>query len=157
MLFQFGWGTAQSWPNWLGRVATFVMFGFYPTGALLRLAPSNDLIDLVGLGLMILAGLVAAAFTASYTYQLTHGHDDLLDERERQVRHKAHTLAYSGLAALLLSALIYMQLASDQNWWMPSDGDHWKTLFWGGIIAVFTFPAASLVWTEPARSGDDDD
>ncbi|MCA3692887.1 hypothetical protein [Aquidulcibacter sp.] len=157
MSFQFGWGPAGSWPNWLGRAATFVMFTFYPIGAMLRLAPSNDWMDLGGLGLMIVAGLVAAAFSASYAYQLSHAHDDLLDERERQVRHKAHTLAYSGLAALLISALIYMQLAHDQKWWMPSDGDHWKTLFWGGIIAVFTFPAASLVWTEPAHSHDNDE
>ncbi|MCZ8164472.1 hypothetical protein [Silanimonas sp.] len=148
MTSSFGRTRAQVWPGSTARIATVVILVGYPVGALVRLLHPDTVLDVLGLAMIAIAGLVAAAFTATYAYQLVNRKEDQLDERERYVRYRAHTVAYTGIAAILLLGTIYLQLAFDFGWWMPENRGHWEAIFWGVLIAVLTLPATCLVWSD---------
>lgn len=75
--------------------------------------------------------------------------DQELDERQLHLRNAAYLSAYRIVGALVVSALIYAQLATDFGWWLPDTYNAWQAVFWGAWILVVTLPTALLAWSEP--------
>jgi MFS family permease len=138
-------GSARS----AASVRTLGLLGLtlYPAGALLRqFGPDSAPIQVGGL-LLILAALGCAALIAGTRLsRITAEEKDHLDEYEERLRAFTMERSYAFLVALLLIAVIYMALASDFGWWVPSGYDQWNGVFWGAFLFATLVPPTVLAF-----------
>lgn len=75
--------------------------------------------------------------------------DELLDERQVQVRNRAYRLGYSFVSLLLIMLISYLLMAADMGWSSLAAYDQRSGLFWTLFAVVLVLPSAILAWTEP--------
>ena len=133
------------------RTLSLVSLVAYPAGALTLAWGDGPLSAVLGYG-AILMSLVAAAVIMSARLQRIVGEQpDKLDEYELKLRARAMWGAYTGLSVLLLIGIIYLAIASDAGWWLPTTYDHFSGLFWGVFLYTSLLPSAVLAWqVDPA-------
>lgn len=109
---------------------------------------------------LVLAGttafyLVSFAIRGSVQHVADKG-DDGLDERQRVVRDRAYRSACHVVTGALMSTLLYGQLASQFQLWLPPAG-----VFQIGLPLVFaltfTLPTAIVAWNEPDPEPEEED
>jgi hypothetical protein len=159
----FYWRKSEK-PYQLGQTAmraltTFVLLA-YPAGAIMQLvmpenAPRHSLlmVEIGGLGLMILALLALVLIAPSSLQRIVGEEVKHLDEFELDLRRRANAMAYQIFTVLTLLALLYFGVASDAgrlDLWMPDAFDHWNAIIWGAILYAFVLPTAVLSWIAPA-------
>ncbi|GMA15852.1 hypothetical protein E5F05_06715 [Deinococcus metallilatus] len=81
--------------------------------------------------------------------------DRRLDERQREVVMQARTQAYWVVSLLFVFGTIYLSLASERGWPLPTGPDSWQLIATGVSFLVGVMPAAILAWTEPDSPGED--
>lgn len=101
------------------------------------------------------AGLVAggAAFflLRILTGRMCGGFSRLLDEREREWRHRVTYLGYQALSFLMVAALIYLVVVSD-----TTDGGYRGALMMSALLVTgTTVPAIVLGWSLPDDDPED--
>lgn len=131
------------------RLAVVLQFGCYPLIFLLRQA--------VGLPTGLAAGVALIGFivVSVYLYYRTglwhfgNAPDEQVDERQIQIRNQAYRFAYIGLSTVVLLVIIFITLASDFQWSVPTTYEQLGPLFWVAWTFVMTLPSSILAWTEP--------
>lgn len=102
---------------------------------------------------------ILAVATAMLAYKLMRGElwrianeeDRKLDEREIVLRNRAYRTAYTILAAGMLLALVYWQIATDAGLWLPQGESAQTILIAGAFLFALTLPSAALAWIAPPR------
>ena len=129
--------------RWLTALA---FAGFVVSRVIERLAPGTFL---VGLGL--LAGLAAALAMvmalSSRAQRLLTDHERKLDEYQRSQRSAALSRSYAILSALVVGAGLYVILALDWDWPLPSSRDTLHDLAFGAVLLTSLLPVTILAWT----------
>ncbi len=100
---------------------------------------------------IVVYGIIYSALRVSVQQIATKGK---LDERERTVRDNAYRLAYHIVTGILLWTLLYAQLASQFQWWLPQPPERMLSpiigLTLGLVLAVTsTLPTSIIAWNEP--------
>jgi hypothetical protein len=135
------------------RALLVVLYTAYPLGWALQFGvedggPTSLVADGVGLALVFVAVLAFSAIARSSVQRIMHEPEEVLDERERAERNRAHQSAYVALSAILLLGLIHQMLAQDlsaNGWvtvWTPTTYHDWSVVFWGMTFLAFTLPTA---------------
>lgn len=129
----------------------------YPVGALLRvLGPDTPVTDIGGLLLVLVAFGCAFVVAQSRVSRITGEESSLLDEYEHSLRREVLAAAYGHLTGVVAIVLLYLALASDFGWWLPSVDDHWSGLFWGFFLVAYMLPATLLAFRlQPGDLGDE--
>lgn len=140
--------TPGSWHPATIKIMLILAMGCYPMGGIVMLNAKGDKwIQLTGFGLMIVSLLCAAVLVSSSLQRVVSEETKLLDERELVWRQKSNTFAYHTFTVLVLLMVIYFGMATDSNWWLPSNFDHWNSIFWGIVLYATLLPTAYLAWT----------
>lgn len=145
--------------RWLSVAA----LALYPAGALLHLfdpSAALDGWDWGGYALILAALLAFAGLVGTGVQRIAADETARLDDVERDMRRKAYSQAYHGVAAILLIGVFYMEFAHDVQGrlglWAPASGDEWNAVMWGALLLVFVLPTACLAWSMPAREIEED-
>lgn len=131
------------------RLAVVLQFSCYPLILLLR--------QVVGLPTGLAAGLALIGFVIAsvYLYYRTglwhfgNAPDEQVDERQIQIRNQAYRYAYVGLSLAVMLGIIFVTLAVDFRWSLPTTYEQLSPLFWVAWTFVMTLPSSILAWTEP--------
>ena len=134
------------------RALTATCLSAYPVGALvLALAPKSLATSMAGYALILLALLSYAPLIGSSIQRIVGEQVKLLDEFELRLRGRALSLAYAMFTGLMLLAILYAALASDNGAWVPSSYGAFNGLFWGVFLYAAVLPTAILSWlVEPS-------
>lgn len=140
-------------PTGAARTLFTALYVLYPLGCALQLGPDNAgqrVLSIAGLLLVAAALIIFAVLAGSSLQRQAQEPEAKLDERELMQRNRAAYRAFSVFGAIVLIALIYMQLSFDFAdriaLWTPTSPEHWNALFWGALILALTLPAAFLAW-----------
>ncbi|MEO7564502.1 MAG: hypothetical protein ABIR63_05890 [Sphingomicrobium sp.] len=137
----------------LGTVRTLTAAALfaYPAGALIREFGSGVIAPIVGFALIVVALMSTAALMGSSIQRIVGEQVELLDEFELKLRNRAVGSAYKLLSLLILLAVIYAAIASDQQWWIPHTYGEFSGLFWGAFLYCALLPSVFLTWiVEPS-------
>lgn len=119
----------------------------YPAGALLLAQTPASLASTIAGYSLILASLASIVPLISSSLQRIVGEQThILDEYELKLRSEAMNQAYNLFSALVLSAVIYLAVATDFGMWVPRSYDNFSALFWGIFIYATVLPVAILSW-----------
>lgn len=108
--------------------------------------------------LLSIAGVVATVaihswLLAPFTQRIADRKEIELDERQEAVRNRAHRTAYQILGAVVLTALLYLQIDLqyfDGRLWSPDMTAQNMTSVLGGTIwLIITLPTSIIAWNEP--------
>lgn len=80
----------------------------------------------------------------------------VLDEHERLVIAQAQAKSYAVLAAAIMAALLYSQLARGFGWWLPRAADL-NELYLPVIVMIGILPIVIAEWTVPLPPADDEE
>lgn len=127
------------------RLLVLLTLVAYPAGALLRTFGADNLAVKAGGLLLVLASLIGLALLAGTRLNRITGEVPAqLDEYERNLRASAMETAFQIFAGFVLLGIVYIALASERGWWVPSGYDEWNGLFWGAFLYALTLPTAVL-------------
>ena len=91
-----------------------------------------------------------ALTTSTYGKIVNEWKEARLDEREQQVRNRAHFVAYAILGVLVMTVALYGYIAADSgSLWLPTTENELQAVFWGVLLVASSLPAAVLAWLEP--------
>ncbi len=117
-----------------------------------------------GIGLVFTAGLLPSglalmsAFWAISQLALPYAtegmgrNEQLVDERQLQVRDRAFYRAYQILSSVFGLWVVYEGIArtNERQWfWVPQTFDEYQAIVWGYLLVSMTLPSALIAWTEP--------
>lgn len=117
-----------------------------------------------GFGLIFAAGLLPSglalmsAFWAisqlalPYATEGSGRNEQLVDERQLQVRDRAFYRAYQILSSVFGLWVVYEGIArtNERQWlWVPQTFDEYQAIVWGYLLVSMTLPSALIAWTEP--------
>lgn len=76
--------------------------------------------------------------------------EELIDERMREVRDRQYRVAYTGLSAVMVVALLILWISADATRiaWRP-EAHHLEALFWGFTLTAISLPSMAVAWSEP--------
>lgn len=140
---------------WRRRAVVAIYGGYATVVGLFWLNANADLPLWTGVlpllaGLVMLFGVSAILFGQGHPVDLANQTDEVLDERERQVRDRAFRFAYMGLAAAFTLLAVYGAMAADSGLgWLPSTWNERQAVTWGVFLLAWTLPTAVVAWTEP--------
>ena len=109
----------------------------------------------------ITVGLLGAATTVvihgwlllPFTQKIADKEESDLDERQVDIRNRAHRKAYQILGSVVIAALLYMNISLDyfgNPLWTPAITDeNVSTVLIGTIWLVITLPTSIIAWNEP--------
>lgn len=130
------------------RVAVIGQLLSYPLAflftRLLNIWPGIDTL----LALSVFVGVSVYLYYNTGLWQFGNAPDDQLDERQVQTRNQAYRLAYIGVSAVIVLMLIYLMLAADFHWPVPSGYYQLSPVFWTVWTVVMVLPSSILAWTE---------
>lgn len=127
----------------------------------LGLVVYTSIFSVVGDSWWLLAGLLGFVTTiaihswllAPFTQRIADKKENDLDERQLAIRNHAHRTAYQILAAMVMLALLYIQVNLayfDGRLWTLSVTDQNISYFLvGAIWLVITLPTSIIAWKEP--------
>lgn len=126
------------------RIAVVAQLGCYPVFLLLAriFDMSSDMTNVLAM-----LGVIASSAYLYYKtglWQFGNAPDEQVDERQIQIRNQAYRFAYMGLSTLALLFVIYLTLAHDFRWIVPTG----NLLVWSVMTFVLVLPSAILAWTE---------
>ena len=150
---------ARKLPSWRTRrhrrrlvlVVAAADAGFVVAAALFKMAPPL-VFALLWLGAFAVGG-VAYVLLRILTGRMSSGFSRLLDEREREWRHRITFIGYQVLVALMIVTLLYGMVIANR----PEGG--WRTLMMLAALLVTgsTVPSIVLGWSLPDDDPDDFD
>ena len=119
----------------------------YPAGALMRVFLGDNLaVKATGLSLVLASVIGLALLAGTRLNRITGEQLTQLDEYERNLRASAMETAFQLFTALVLLGIVYVAIASDKGWWVPSGYDEWNGVFWGAFLYSLTLPTAVLAF-----------
>jgi hypothetical protein len=139
------------------RVFSAVSLLAYPAGALtLNFGSDTAGTVVAGYGLIVLALLSYTPLIGSSVQRIVGEEVKILDEFELRLRGRALSLSYAIFTGLMLLAVLYSAIASDNGWWFPNSYEEFNGVFWGIFLYASVLPTAILSWTlEPSFAGED--
>ena len=143
---------------WFG--SAFTLFNLAPNNAEDEI-PGSLFLFYIGV-FMIVAVVDTIIFHAlrNSIQNVADKEDHNIDERQRTVRDSAYRLAYQIVTIGLLSVLLYAQLASGFQWWLPLPSEEMLPstigmVFTLVLILTVTLPTSIVAWNEPDLEPDE--
>ena len=100
------------------------------------------MVSILAMGLLMMPALLG----------VSDGADNLLDERQMQLRNEGYVWAYRLLGTAVILSALYLMMASGSSWWLPRTELALQAVFWGVWGLAITLPTAVIAWREPDSS-----
>jgi hypothetical protein len=110
----------------------------------------------LGAGLIVLALLAFAGLAFTSLRRVLTANEAALDERERQLRHRAFGAAHQTLVTVLATAFVYLLLAQGLGMWVPASAAEWQGVVFGLLLAAAALPTLHLAFALPLHVDDDE-
>lgn len=163
-------GTPRYISSRMARIATTTTLVAYPLGCFIQIAfpdttPQGDFLpsEMVGMAFILIALMGVILIAPSYLQAIVGEESKKLDERELELRRKAHSFAYITFTGLIAAGALYLMIAHDTldnerfQLWYPSDSDHWNAVIWLVLIYATVLPTAYLAWKMPPVIEDEEE
>lgn len=102
--------------------------------------------EIASLTVMMISLLAAAAVFGSRLHRITGEKAKGLDEMELQLRHNALATSYFALAAIVMLAGLYAQIAAMAELWLPRNRSDWNAVFLCLFLYALLLPTTVLAW-----------
>ena len=130
------------------RRLTLVAFGGFLASRLLQWTLPGTVFDgLLGNLLALFSGLAMLSALSSRAQRLFTEDSGKLDEYQRSRRNAALHGAYGILSAILIASGLYVMLALDWSWPLPTSPDVLSDLAFGALLMACLLPVTILSWS----------
>lgn len=102
--------------------------------------------EIASLIVMMIGLLAGAAVFGSRLQRITGEKARGLDEMELQLRHNALATSYFALTAVVMLGVLYAQIASMAQLWLPRNRSDWNPVFVCLFLYALLLPTAVLAW-----------